>query len=148
MRIPPGARLDREIVFALWKIHILHHAAEGPVWGHWISEELQRHGYRISPGTLYPFLRRMEMQGWLRAQAPHAAGATARRSYVLTAEGARALAAIRVQVEELRRELCEPAEGRLERERSDAARGWSVDVAPPLPRSRRRRPPRKDTTQP
>jgi DNA-binding PadR family transcriptional regulator len=142
MRIPPGARLDRDIVFALWKIHILHHAAEGPVWGHWISEELRHHGYRISPGTLYPFLRRMERQGWLRAQAPQAAGATSRRSYVLTPEGARALAAIRVQVEELRRELIEATESPLERDRTEAAERPNPDAVRPLPRDGRRRSPR------
>jgi PadR family transcriptional regulator, regulatory protein PadR len=34
------------------RIHVLHHAAEGEVYGQWLIEELARHGYRISPGTL------------------------------------------------------------------------------------------------
>lgn len=44
-------------------IHILHHAAEEEVNGAWLADELARHGYRISPGTLYPLLHRMEAAG-------------------------------------------------------------------------------------
>jgi hypothetical protein len=32
----------REILFAFWKIHILHHAGEGPVYGQWVMTELRR----------------------------------------------------------------------------------------------------------
>ncbi len=39
------------------RLHVLHHAAEGEVYGQWIIEELSRHDYRISPGTLYPMLQ-------------------------------------------------------------------------------------------
>ncbi len=42
----------REILLAFWKIHILHHAAERGVYGQWMLEELQHHGYRLSPGTV------------------------------------------------------------------------------------------------
>jgi len=38
------------------RLHILHHAAEEELYGHWMIEELGRHGYRVSPGTLYPML--------------------------------------------------------------------------------------------
>jgi len=58
--------LIREILFAFRKVHILYHAAERPIYGQWIINELRRHGYEISPGTLYPLLRRMEEQGWLK----------------------------------------------------------------------------------
>jgi PadR family transcriptional regulator, regulatory protein PadR len=47
------------------RIHILHHAAEGEVYGRWLIEELARHSYRISPGTLYPMLQSMEERGYL-----------------------------------------------------------------------------------
>ena len=46
----------REFLLGFWKIHILHHAEEQGVYGQWMLEELQRHGYRLSPGTLYPLL--------------------------------------------------------------------------------------------
>jgi PadR family transcriptional regulator PadR len=31
----------REIVLGFWKTHILHHADEGPVVGHWMLQELR-----------------------------------------------------------------------------------------------------------
>src|SRR6187399_997910 len=60
----------REFLLGFWKIHILHHAEDQGVFGHWMLEELQRHGYRLSPGTLYPLLARMARRGWLRATEP------------------------------------------------------------------------------
>src|SRR3990170_8110453 len=60
-------QISREIHLACWKIHILHHAEERPIYGQWLLEELRRHGFHVSPGTLYPLLSRMEHQGWLRA---------------------------------------------------------------------------------
>ncbi len=48
--------LQREILLGFWKVHILHHATEGPVVGQWMLTELRRHGYEVSPGTLYPIL--------------------------------------------------------------------------------------------
>ena len=60
----------REFLLTFWKIHILHHAEEQGVYGHWMLEELHRHGYRLSPGTLYPLLARMARRGWLRSLEP------------------------------------------------------------------------------
>jgi PadR family transcriptional regulator, regulatory protein PadR len=31
--------IRREILLALWKVHILHHAAERPVFGQWMLDE-------------------------------------------------------------------------------------------------------------
>jgi PadR family transcriptional regulator, regulatory protein PadR len=92
---------NREILLSFWKVHILHHAAEEPVHGQWILNELRRHGYEISPGTLYPLLKRMERLGWLKGKADPARGRRARRDYRLTREGAKVLALIRVQIQEL-----------------------------------------------
>ncbi|MPY87028.1 MAG: hypothetical protein GEU99_03820 [Luteitalea sp.] len=58
--------VTREILLGFWKVHILHHAAERPVVGQWMLGELRRHGYDLSPGTLYPLLKRMQRNGWLR----------------------------------------------------------------------------------
>jgi DNA-binding HxlR family transcriptional regulator len=58
--------ISREILPAFWKVHVLQHAQEGPIYGNWIFEQLRRHGFRVSPGTLYPLLGRMEREGWLR----------------------------------------------------------------------------------
>lgn len=50
----------REFQRAAVRLHILHHAADNEVHGAWLTQELSRHGYRVSPGTLYPTLHRLE----------------------------------------------------------------------------------------
>ena len=95
----------REILLGFWKVHILHHAAEGPIYGQWVISELRRHGYDISPGTLYPLLQRMERQGWLKRVRSKGAGPRARQNYLLTPEGRRVLREVRRQVEEMHREV-------------------------------------------
>ena len=97
--------ITREIILGLWKIHILHHAGEGPVVGQWVLRELRHHGYEISPGTLYPMLHRMEMNGWLRSEVDPAGGARARKSYFLTDKGREVLAILREKVRELWEEI-------------------------------------------
>lgn len=101
--------VTREILLSFWKVHILHHAAEGPIYGQWIADELRRHGYNISPGTLYPLLKRMESHGWLKCSQSPNAGAHARKEYRLTKEGGRILELIRAQVGELYTEVVEEA---------------------------------------
>ena len=46
----------RDLLSGFIRLHILHHAVEGELYGQWMIEELARHGYRLSPGTLYPLL--------------------------------------------------------------------------------------------
>src|SRR4029453_13250477 len=60
-------------------LHILHHAAEHPIHGAWMAAELARHGYRISPGTLYPMLHRLGGAGVLGAPDGGGGGRGARR---------------------------------------------------------------------
>jgi PadR family transcriptional regulator, regulatory protein PadR len=93
--------LRREILLAFWKVHILHHAAESPVYGQWILEELRRHGYSVSPGTIYPLLKRMHNLGWLRALA----SSGGRQEYRLSARGRLVLRTLRGHIRELREEV-------------------------------------------
>ena len=96
----------REFLLSFWKIHILHHAAEQPLHGQWMIAELRRHGYDISPGTLYPILSRMESHGWLRRVGPLSrSNPKARKSYRITPAGQEILAFLRTQVEELHEEV-------------------------------------------
>ncbi|NBV22964.1 MAG: PadR family transcriptional regulator [Proteobacteria bacterium] len=97
--------INREILLALWKIHILHHAAEGAVVGNWMLEELRHHGYEVSPGTLYPILARMERFGWLKSDRPARSGSRERRSYKITPTGRKVLAVVQRQLGELRGEM-------------------------------------------
>jgi PadR family transcriptional regulator len=89
----------REFLLAFWKIHILYHAEDGGVYGHWMVEELHHHGYRISPGTLYPMLSRMEKRGWLKSTAPKRV--KGQRVYKITAKGKDVLKRIRASLDEL-----------------------------------------------
>ena len=93
--------VQREILLSIWKVHMLHHAATMAVSGQWIIRELRRHGYEVSPGTLYPLLARMATRGWLRSRTDAAAGSCARRDYTLTKKGAEVLTFLRNQVREL-----------------------------------------------
>lgn len=111
--------LTREILLSFWKVHILHHAAEGPVYGQWVIGELRRHGYEISPGTLYPLLQRMERHGWLKSMGSKHRGPRARKNYRLTKKGREVFELIRKQVDEMHREVVlesgEHAGGRSQR---------------------------------
>jgi len=97
--------VNREVLLSFWKVHILHHAGEAPVYGQWILTELRRHGYDLSPGTLYPLLRRMARLGWLKCRTDPDGGRRARKNYRLTAEGRTVLETIREQIKELQREV-------------------------------------------
>jgi len=97
---------DQDFYSGLIRLHILHHASEGPVYGMWIIEELGRHGYKLSPGTLYPLLHRLERRGLLRS-ASERSGRRVRRTYAITADGLRTLHTAREKVKELFGELFE-----------------------------------------
>jgi len=90
----------REVLLSFWKVHILHHASEGPIHGQWVQTELRRHGYEISPGTLYPLLHGLEKKGYLKG-AEHRDGKSLRRVYRATPFGRKALKAAKEKVREL-----------------------------------------------
>jgi len=112
MAVPDLKQVTREILQGFWKVHILHHAAAHPVVGQWMLAELRRHGYEISPGTLYPLLKRMERNGWLRCAVEKGAGPRAPRYYTLTPLGRAVLAIVSDKVGELRHETHEGPKGR------------------------------------
>jgi PadR family transcriptional regulator PadR len=116
--------IAREFLLTFWKIHVLYHADEGGVYGQWMLEELRRHGYQLSPGTLYPLLARMEARGWLRRI--ESGVPKGRRIYRLTASGRQVLVRLRKALDELYREV-----------------GENARESPRRPSGRRRRPPAK-----
>ena len=79
---------------------------EEPIFGLGMAEELARHGYRISPGTLYPLLHSLEKRGYLRS-SERRSGKSLRKVYRATPRGRRALMAAKSKVRELFRELIE-----------------------------------------
>ena len=97
---------DRSLYTGLVRLHLLHHAAEGPIFGQAMIDELGRHGYRLSAGTLYPILHGLEQQGYLRSRQVLDNGRR-RRVYRITAEGRKALVTARTRVKELFGEMFE-----------------------------------------
>jgi PadR family transcriptional regulator PadR len=97
---------DRDLYSGLIRLHVLHHAVEGPIFGLGMIEELARHGYRISPGSLYPLLKSLEKKGYLQSKEERN-GKSLRRVYQATRLGRRALAASKSKVRELFHELVE-----------------------------------------
>jgi DNA-binding PadR family transcriptional regulator len=94
----------RNFFIGFVRIHILYHASKGPVYGLWLIEELARHGYRLSPGTLYPILSKLERKGLLKSTKKVVAGKV-RKYYTSTKKGDRALSEIKQKVRELVREI-------------------------------------------
>ncbi len=105
--------LLRDIQLAFMRIHILHHAAEHPIYGLWMREELAKHGYDISVGTLYPILHQLEEHGYLTSDERLTDGRR-RRYYQATDEGEALLSQIRVKLRELTGETLLPGSGSVE----------------------------------
>jgi PadR family transcriptional regulator len=78
-----------------------------------LSEELKRHGYKLSPGTLYPILHALTVAGYLRCTRTLQAGRV-QKPYVITRVGRRALARARKQIVELVMEVLEPRDGQVD----------------------------------
>jgi PadR family transcriptional regulator, regulatory protein PadR len=97
---------DRDLYSGLIRLHVLHHAVEEPIFGLGMVEELARHGYRISPGTLYPLLHALEKKGYLRSTEQRN-GKSRRKVYRATPLGRRALSAAKSKVREVFREVVE-----------------------------------------
>jgi DNA-binding PadR family transcriptional regulator len=102
-----GAELEhQDLLSGFVRLHILHHASKEAVYGQWMIEELARHGYRLSAGTLYPMLHAMERRGYLTSTL-QPLGRTRRRIYRATMLGRSALQAAQARIGELFREVVE-----------------------------------------
>jgi PadR family transcriptional regulator PadR len=96
----------RETFLGFIRVHLLHHAAKEPFFGTEMIAELKRHGYVLSPGTLYPILHALEEAGYLRSEQQVVNGKV-RRYYRGTAKGLKALAKLKAKVRELIEEVLE-----------------------------------------
>jgi PadR family transcriptional regulator PadR len=94
------ADIVRDVFMAFVRVHLLHHASEEPIYGLAMIEELARHGYRLSPGTLYPIFRGLEDAGFLRSEPVVVAGKV-RKYYRITGAGRRALEELKAKIPEL-----------------------------------------------
>jgi len=96
--------LSRDLFLGFVKLHILYHAGQQPVYGLWLKEELARHGYELSPGTLYPMLHSLEQEGLL-VRGREVVQGKVRKYYRLTDSGRTALEEGRAKAIELLREI-------------------------------------------
>lgn len=100
----------REFFLGFVRIHVLHHAALEPIYGLAMIDELGRHGYDLSPGTLYPILHGMEEAGLLERSERVVEGRR-RKYYSATAAGEAVLAEAREKIRELVTEVLAEQEG-------------------------------------
>jgi PadR family transcriptional regulator PadR len=89
----------KDLLSGFIRLHILHHAAEHEVYGQWMIDELARHGYKLSAGTLYPMLHAMEQRGYLRSRKQQL-GRTARKLYRATKLGRQGLSLAKMRLRE------------------------------------------------
>jgi PadR family transcriptional regulator PadR len=94
----------RDLLSGFIRLHILHHAVDGELFGQWMIEELARHGYRLSPGTLYPLLHGLEKKGYLVSRMERE-GRTARKYYRATPLGRKAIKLATAKARELFSEI-------------------------------------------
>lgn len=96
--------VSRDLFLGFIRLHILYHAGQEPVYGLWLIDELARHGYELSPGTLYPVLHTLHEEGLLVSEKRVVEGRM-RRYYRLTDQGAEALRRGRDKAIELLNEI-------------------------------------------
>ena len=96
--------IDQDLYSGLIRLHVLHHACEEEIYGLDMIEELARHGYKLSPGTMYPILHGLEKKGYLKSST-FRSGRVFRRLYKGTPAGRRALKEAKQKVRELFGEL-------------------------------------------
>lgn len=77
---------------------------EHPIFGVWMLDELKEHGYKISPGTLYPILHSMEKNGLLSMEKRNTGGKI-RKYYTATDKGQVVLGEAREKAYELFKEI-------------------------------------------
>lgn len=94
----------RKLFLGFIQIHILHHAKVEPIYGLWMLEELEHHGYSMSAGTLYPVLHTMEKEDLLIREDRLVDGKI-RKYYTTTSLGAEVLDEARKKAFELFREI-------------------------------------------
>lgn len=88
------------------RLHILYHAAHESICGVGMIEELRHHGYKLSPGTLYPILHQLGEAGYLSCEQAIVEGKR-RKNYRITKKGRKLLADAQEKLRELFSEVVE-----------------------------------------
>lgn len=118
------SRLFRDLLLGFVKVHVLYHASREEIYGVAIAAELERHGYQLSPGTLYPLLHNLEAADFLQRE-DRIVGGKVRKYYTITPLGKRALEDARTKIVELVDEILDdgkPTKKTPAKKRTTAAR--------------------------
>ena len=100
MAITKNDNINRNFFLGFIRLHIMFHATQEPIFGLDMIRELERHGYSLSPGTLYPILHNLERDGFLQTDK-RVIGGKVRKYYTITEAGNTALTEALVKVREL-----------------------------------------------
>jgi len=92
--------IDRDFVRGFIKLYALSLASDGEVYGLKILDEMNKRGFSLSPGTLYPALHALLREGDVTVR-PRMVGGKIRKCYRLTAKGRRELAEIKARLRTL-----------------------------------------------
>ncbi|MBM7771559.1 DNA-binding PadR family transcriptional regulator [Actinokineospora baliensis] len=90
----------REFANGALRLRVLRYAANEEVHGALLTEELAARGHRVSPGTLYPLLHRLQEAGLLKSRTEVVGGRRVRR-YRTTKRGKKVLADCKAVLAEL-----------------------------------------------
>src|SRR5262245_471082 len=113
------SKLFRDLLLGFVKVHLLYHANQEPIYGSGITVELERHGYHLSPGTLYPLLHGLEDARFLERE-DRVVGGKVRKYYRTTSLGRQALEEARSKIRELVDEIVD--DGHTVNRKAPAAR--------------------------
>lgn len=102
--IEDHSKIFRDLLLGFVKVHVLYHASQEPIYGSGIMEDLDRHGYQLSAGTLYPLLHSLDAAAFLRRDNRVVDGKV-RKYYEITPIGQRALEEAREKILELVAEI-------------------------------------------
>lgn len=96
--------VNRKFFLGFIRIHILYQATKEEIYGVKMMNELKRHGYTVSPGTIYPILHSLENEGFLECREKKV-NSKIRKYYWITDEGLKILKEAQGKIKELVDEL-------------------------------------------
>jgi DNA-binding PadR family transcriptional regulator len=94
----------KKIYLGFLQAHVLYHASIEPIYGLFMIQELNHHGYHVGPSHIYPLLNQMEKQGLLIKEEKNEFGKI-RKYYQITQAGIELLNDIKIKVKELSNEI-------------------------------------------
>lgn len=95
----------RKIFLGFINIHILRHADKKPFFGSWLMEHLEKRGYKLSAGMIYPMLHKMEEEGVLKTEKIKDSDGKIRIYYSITEIGKEVLQEAEKQILKLNKKI-------------------------------------------